>query len=71
MNIQNIVQISKGEYAVISKDDLVLAAKVVNVGDKVLCLSNKVVYIYMDVNKWISLNEEDPENEINVAEVGM
>ena len=71
MKILNLIQLSKGEYAVMSKNDLAAASTVVNVGEKVLCLSNKVVYIYTGVDQWTSLNEEDPENMVNVAEVGM
>lgn len=72
MKIENIVQIDKNTYVIYGKKDLITLSKFAEIGTKVLCLEDKVVYVYMEPNKWSSVNaSDDPDSMTNVAEVGM
>lgn len=55
MNLKGIVQIGKHEYVVEELSNFSMLSLFASIGSKAICLADSKVYIYLDIDKWVSL----------------
>ena len=55
MNLEGIIQIGKHEYIVEELSNFSMLSLFASIGSKALCLSDKKVYVYISIDKWVSL----------------
>lgn len=55
MNLKGIVQIGKNEYVVEELSNFSVLSLFAAIGSRAICLADKKVYVYLDINKWVSL----------------
>lgn len=55
MNLDGIIPTGKNEYIVNDLNKLVILSSYAYAGSRAYCLDNSKMYIYIDINKWVSI----------------